>query len=300
MKYLPRMMFGMSVVLLQLADPVKAEEIDVFFVAGQSNAAGVAKIANFNTDPGGVVPAGYSLSNANVMLYTSGSSAWGTLAPQNATNFGPEIAMGNRLAQLYPDRQIAIIKHAVGATSLHTDWNPSSTTPGTQWTTFVNTAHDALQAVIDAGDTPMIRGMAWQQGERDANPAGATQAQADAYGQNLRDLILSVRSEFGAPDMEFVYGRVLQNIDSYAYEDKIRAGQDAVDKDAVGTLATEGATLISSDDLTSNYNNDLIHLDYVDQLQLGERFANEFSVPEPGSLSLIAIGGYVLLRRRRA
>lgn len=264
---------------------VHAEIVDVYILAGQSNAAGRALIANVEMDPGGYGSAAADLSNTSVKLWHSSTLAggpspntWTTLAPapQSAptTNFGPEIGLGNRLLELSPARNIAIIKHARGATSLHTDWDENNA--GTnEWDILVSTVQAAMQSLINQGDIPIVRGMAWQQGERDALSSQTTLEQAEAYGQNLRNLITAARSVFNAPNMTFAYGRVLQKSNA-TYEQQVRDGQDAVDQDSGHLLATERAFLVPSDDLTTDYNNDDIHLDYIGQLELGSRFANQF------------------------
>ena len=94
-------------------------EVDVFLLGGQSNAAGAGAVSEL-ADPS-------VLNNEGVMLYhspnmNSGQPArqWTTLRPASNSigRFGPEIGFGNRMLELYPDRQIAIIKHAVGGTDL--------------------------------------------------------------------------------------------------------------------------------------------------------------------------------------
>ena len=292
---------GSLVLLAAMAVGSHAEDVDVYILAGQSNAAGMGLVSHVTSDPGGYGSTSTILANPDVLLWHSatlagGSSAntWTTLAPapEAATpaRFGPEISLGNRLLELNPGRKIAIVKHARGTTSLHTNWDIDSSA-NNEWDVLAQTVHSAVQALIANGDTPIIRGMAWQQGERDANPSATTMAQADAYGQNLRDLILAARSEFNAPNMMFVYGRILQKISNstYAYEQRIRDGQDAVAEGSGSPLETPGAFITPSDDLTTNYGNDLLHLDYIGQLELGHRFAEQFgTVPEPSSACLLA------------
>lgn len=292
---------------LLLAGACPAAEIDVYLIGGQSNAAGRALISNVVLDPGQIGSNTAQLTNTDVRFYYSETvdanagatpNAWTTLQPaaQFEGYFGPEIGLGNRLAELYPDRTIALIKHAKGSTSLASDWNPTGE-GGAQWQLFVQTVQAGLQALIDEGHTPVLRGMVWQQGETDAN----SESGSEAYGSNLKQFIAAVREEFSAPDMAFVYGTILQK-ESRPFGAKVRAGQEAVDEDAQSPLSITGANLINADDLKTNYNNDLVHFDYISQIELGKRFAEELGsvqVPEPNSFMFLGTGGLLLFHRAR-
>ena len=309
--------FAIATLFAFAAPTAGAVEIDVYLLAGQSNAAGRADQSNVGSDPAGIGSTAADLTNLAVELWYSNPlngavpntpNAWTTLRPAaqfaGAGNFGPEIGLGNRLLELNPTRNIAIIKHAAGSTNLYSHWDVDAAGGPNQWDTFVTTVHAGLQAIIDRGDTPIIRGMAWQQGENDSSTFNSSQPNGDAYGQNLQDLILEARIEFNAPDMTFVYGTVLQGLapgPNFEFKDEVFAGQQTVDQDSGDSLATSGAFLIDATDLTTNFNSDFIHLDYVGQLALGERFANQFgtAVPEPSTLLLLALGVFALLLSKR-
>ena len=298
---------ALTLSIILSANTIIADEINVYLIGGQSNAAGRARTSNVISDPGNYGSSAADLTNPDVMLWHSstlaagpGANSWTTLAPApqfGGGYFGPEIGLGNRLAELNPTRKIAIIKHAKGATSLHTDWD-ADRTPGLQFTTFLNTVNAAMQALVAQGHTPIIRGMAWQQGETDASRNNSSQSRAKAYSRKLKELILNTRSELNAPEMEFAYGSILQLLTSFPYENLVRAGQEAVDEDSGLPYSTPGANFIIADDLTTNYNNDAIHEDYIGQLELGKRFANQFGViPEPTSIALLTVGLLALTKR---
>jgi hypothetical protein len=268
----------LSILLSALLNQANGVDVDVFLLGGQSNAGGVGVISD--------LPDSSVLYNTEIMLYHSASMnsgqparQWTTLRPasNSAGNFGPEIGFGNRMAELYPGRQIAIIKHAVGGTDLGADWNPGTYSSdidrfGPQFLTFVETVDSGIDSLIAQGYTPVIKGMLWQQGERDARNS----SYGPAYGQNLSNFICRVRAQFKAPSMPFVYGQVLPvALSGYAYRDQVRQGQFRVDEDSGHVFATDGARLVMTDDLPMNSDN--LHISATGQLELGIRFADAFT-----------------------
>jgi len=252
--------------------------VDVFLLGGQSNAGGRGMISD--------LPDSSVLYDPEIMLYHSASMVsgqpsgqWTTLRPaaNSAGNFGPEIGFGNRMAELYPGRQIAIIKHAVGGTDLGADWNPGDDSRdtdsfGPQFRTFVETVDSGIHSLIAQGYTPVIRGMLWQQGERDSRNS----SYGPEYGRNLSHFIGRVRAQFNAPGMPFIYGQVLPvPLSGYNYRDQVRQGQLNVDEDSGHEFATDGARLVLADDLPMNSDN--LHISAVGQLELGIRFADALS-----------------------
>ena len=266
------------VLLRAVAAQAAATSVDVFLLGGQSNAAGRGAISEL-PDPS-------ILYNKGIMLYHSASMnsgqparQWTTLRPasNSAGNFGPEIGFGNRMAELYPGRHIAIIKHAVGATDLGADWNPGANSRdvdhfGPQFATFVETVESGIASLIAQGYTPVIKGMLWQQGERDARNS----SYGPVYDRNLSNFIKRVRAQFSAPGMPFVFGQVLPAVlVGYDYRDHVRMGQFSVDEDSGQEYATDGARLVMADDLPMNSDN--LHVSAAGQLELGIRFADSLA-----------------------
>ncbi|MBN2316174.1 MAG: hypothetical protein JXM79_19765 [Sedimentisphaerales bacterium] len=248
--------------------------VDVFLLGGQSNMAGRGDVSE--------VPDASVLYNENVMLYHSSSMSsgqpanqWTTLRPASSASgyFGPEIGFGNRIAELYPDRRVALIKHAVGGTDIGADWNPGAHPGdtshfGPQYATFVETVNSGIASLIAQGYDPVIRGMLWQQGERDARNS----AYGPAYDRNLSHFIRRVRAQFDAPNMPFIYGQVLPvPLSGYDYRDQVRHGQLDVDEDSGHISATDGARFVPADDLPMNSDN--LHVSAAGQMELGIRFA---------------------------
>ena len=107
------------------------------------------------------------------------------------------------------------------------------------------------------GDTFVIRGMLWHQGESDAGqPAGA-------YKKNLEALIASVRSDLGLPKLPVLIGQVNNN----GKRDNIFADQKTVVSTVPDTYLVESTGLETWDHGT--------HFDAKSQIELGNRFARE-------------------------
>ncbi|MGB0744704.1 MAG: sialate O-acetylesterase, partial [Opitutales bacterium] len=147
---------------------------------------------------------------------------WGGGRTENTQEggFGPELSFGRAMADAFPEQRIALVKHAIGGTNLHTEWNPNANggTGGGVYLDFVETTHAALQALTDAGLEYEIKGMLWMQGEADTN----SQSSAQAYKSNIESLIAAVRQEFGVPEMPFLMGLTYGNGN---FLGDVRAGQ---------------------------------------------------------------------------
>ncbi len=255
--------------------------VDIYLVAGQSNAAGRGILANL---PGGFVPDNRAwLYHSPHLKSTSPALTWAPLraATEQAGWFGPELSLGTRLQQLARDRPVAIIKHAFSATDLAGAWNPGKDPAdrahwGMQFEAFVGTVEAGLRAMRDMGFEPTIRGMAWQQGESDADFLKPSQD----YAANLARFIARVREQFRSPDMVFVYGFVLPFPNKQPFREQVRMAQGAVDQDSGSPWAVKKAFVVFTDDLShiahdanSPDPNDHVHIGTAGMIELGRRMA---------------------------
>jgi len=242
---------------------------------------------------------------------------WTTLRPASSRTawFGPEIGFGHRIAQLMPDANLAVIKHAVSGTNLAFDWKADSRRGrsgdrilGPQLKTFLDLVRNAVAKLREQGLQPRIRGMLWQQGEADARD----ERMANTYRENLSRFIQIVRDELDTPDMVFVYGHVLP-VDNdlerqrFPFRDVVRQAQSDIDQDSHSSAAVHNALLVLTDDLTTHGQqaeggrptNDYTHFNTAGQLGLGRRFADRMHralhVPEPATSAVwIGAGVFVL------
>lgn len=249
-----------------------ASVVRVFILAGQSNMSGCDDVRN--VDPIWQVPLDRHMfywddqdPNPGFMALQTGSStaSCANVAPE--FYFGPELAFGERVAELYPHDQIAIIKYAVGGTTLYVDWTtPDNEFPegGPMWNQLLDTITASLGELTSQGHEYTIEGFLWMQGESD----GDRRYQARAYDDKLIDFISEIRLFLGEPEMPFVLGRV-RNAGQPYIEDVRLAQVTVADADPF-------ACWFDTDDIA--FLPDGIHYDEEGMLTLGQRFADRLYV----------------------
>lgn len=253
-------------------------EYDVYFLAGQSNASGRGDAAQ--------IPAGSPLASpqTDVQFYwhktlssTNGNLTQDTFIPLEAgsghgfnspsshpVEFGPELSMGRTLADLFPARNIAIIKYGHGGSNLHTQWAAG----GDRYNDFISTVNAALGDITAAGATYQLKGTVWVQGEADAGNS----TNAGNYQANLTNLIGRIRTDvFAGADAPFVLSRLSDN-------------QYSSVTGNVGTVRTAQAQAgslvnvdwVDADDAAfSTYSNGMIHFDANGVTNLGNALGQE-------------------------
>jgi hypothetical protein len=258
--------------------------IDVYLIGGQSNAVGISPVAD--------LPEAQRVEYPNVKFFqeVSASTAvqgrWTVVQPglgENASYFGPELGMASVLAPHYPLRadgkaRAAIVKMAVGDTRIHNKWLPPSSyeagigdktvtatlkdrIAGDLYCEFVRVAYRAVTDLKNEGYNPVIRGVAWMQGEGDAESA----QMAANYLAHLTNLIGDLRAEFALPAMPFVIGEIASHVAGYR--------QTVAAMSAEVAATTPNVFFIPGPDLT-NKPLDFWHLTGASQYKLGGRFGN--------------------------
>lgn len=285
------LLFCASVAVAQIQSGV---EYDVYFLAGQSNAAGrgdAAELPNINNGFYAGVQTDVQLFWRSTLITDIGNLTQNEFVPlqvdagegrnspgSHEVEFGPEIALGRTLADGLPGRNIVIVKYAHGGSNLHTDWAPG----GIRYTTFLDVVSDALSDISSAGGTANLRGFAWVQGESDTSAANSVN-----YATNLTNLISRVRTDvFGGEQAQVVVSRLSDNQYNSLNSNinTVRAAQVSVaDNDpAVEWLDTDGAEF-------STYNiSNPIHFDAQGVLAVGTAIGSAFlddagpADPSPG------------------
>ncbi|MCZ8373280.1 hypothetical protein O6P32_11275 [Phocaeicola sp. KGMB11183] len=257
--------------------------VDVFLIGGQSNATGQGIVKN--------IPSSFHTDERVHFYYSKflnqgeGGGQWTALCSASDTKekFGVELSMGTALKKYFPNREIALIKHALSGSNLYSQWNPGNRNgekKGLEYEKFINTVQKALGELREQGYHPVIRAMVWQQGEADARElAGLDNSRM--YGNNLRNFILQIRKELEAPDMLFIYGEVIpMPAIRFPGRELVRQAQIEVSEGACSPLSVKNAILVEGDDLQmkrTDYQTpvpqDDVHLGTFGLLTLGERFA---------------------------
>jgi hypothetical protein len=271
------MPFGLNAT--QVADLYAAEKpatqntavtrVRVILLGGQSNADGRAVVTD--------LPIAFQSPQTDVDFYYRTEATAGaltTLRPglSETSQFGPEILLGSRLANIHAHEsgtRVAIIKYANGGTNLHTQWkaggDPTTIGDGPEYVTFQQTVTAGRAAL--AAKYPMatleLDCMVWMQGESDAVPVTDS-----LYQANLTNFIADVRATYDA-SLPFIIGRLssLQtNLDGAA-RNTVRAAQNAIAAidPRTGIIYTDGFGMKS----------DNLHFNAAGQQAMGSAFAEE-------------------------
>lgn len=250
-----------------------AEDVHIYLIGGQSNGTGRGNATDIPADsplarPQADVKFWYAktLTASNNTLEVdriinlAPGSGHGQKRPVYETEFGPELGFGRTLADALPDQNILLIKGTHGGSNLHTGWANG----GTNYENFTRTVNAALTQIIANGDTPVMMGMIWLQGEADAGNA----ASANNYEANLTDLIHRVRTDFfGGEQAPFVLTQLSDN----QYR-SLRAGHVAVREAQASIVHTVPGTAVvvtDDDDLFTTRDGDPIHFDANGQINIG-------------------------------
>jgi hypothetical protein len=303
--------FATALVAVSFAVPASAAT-KVFLMGGQSNMAGIGGYSGYippNTNPWSLPPYDHAdapcpapydqpLTSVNFWNYTTDTvgtdlvhhpgtgNGWTSL--QNGygyrtDQFGPELSFGARLRELYPDDEIYIVKLGITSTSLGGNWNPNGS--GAVYNLFKQRVDAAIGNLVGQGKTPQVAGMVWMQGEEDSTMA----SYASSYGTNIGNLVSTVRNTYntyGAQNMKFVAGRI-------TYMTQLWASRSQVDlvRDAQGSIQSHVAntSCVNTDDLQWGYYG---HYGTQGQIDLGNRFANQFVTTAHSALSVASQTSY--------
>jgi len=236
-------------------DALAATPIKVFLMGGQSNMRGRASISG--------LPAELLAAQEDILICRGSQGTVGDqlefLAPNSphlgdGGSFGPDLTFGRTIADNFPAADFALLKYAVGGTSLSGSWAVGT---GPVYLDFRQTVTNGLALLEAAGYEPEIVGMLWHQGE---SSIGSTQQQ---YESSLNAFIADMRTHYGA-NMPFMIGEIAQIADG---AENIVAAQQAVD------TADPYAVFVPASDLSFF---DQFHFDRPGLVTLGERFANYY------------------------
>ena len=202
------------------------EDVYVYLIGGQSNAAGNGYIMDLSEEE-------RAITYEHVFFYAGGDCLNPVCKDQlmrvsaengqghYAYSFGLEIGMAKVFTEEYGKDGVkrAIIKYAYDGSSIKSlsdgrDWNVyDDAGTGAHYTQFIEVVQAGLQALRAEGYNPVIKGMAWMQGETDYL--------VKDYEARLKALRDKVRVDLQAPQMYFVMGEIAyQNYGKQNYVNK--------------------------------------------------------------------------------
>lgn len=233
--------------------------VKVVLLLGQSNMVGLGLRRDLAPEALGPTRA---LIHAEGQVSPRRAGRWTPLEVgfgRSEESFGPELSLGLALERGSPrGSRVALIKHAVGGTSLAEDWRPGSPL-------FEESLDHVARALeeLRADAKAELIGVVWMQGESDAQD----ERQASAYEPNLRAWVLALRRRLRHPGLPVVVGRI-STAPAWTYADEVRAAQ-ARASDALPSVET-----VETDDLPRQEERaDPLHYASDGLWTLGERFA---------------------------
>jgi len=243
------------------ANPSKSDTAWVFIFAGQSNMVGQGRKSELNPNEIEGVP--------NIKIWNANKNKWGTISNVLNTQFGPEVGAAYALEAKYPTKSIRFIKLAVGGTGLAVDWDPEKS--GSLYDKLIQQVHSALKDLRNNQFRFQIKAIFWMQGEQDSKDSRHPE-HANAYGQNLNNLIDKFRNDLNHPELPFIFGRIHNKLIHAKPHAGLDFGQANVVRRAMAKVDSIEAhtVMINTDDLPLIA--DQIHFNTKGDLLLGNRF----------------------------
>jgi len=252
-----------------------SQSIKVFLLAGQSNMEGADARANriddFPVFQGAGAPQSDVLFASLTTDDSQGPALWRPLAP--GESFGSEITFARKLKRsgVAP---IAIIKSAIGGTTVAFDWNPAAPTNGQKlYPRTLKLVRESLQELDRRGVRYQLEGVLWHQGENDMLDSKLNRQ----YAQGLTELIARLRQDLQVPHLRWFIAEISEKgiwgMDHRRNLAILRQQQDAVLKSdsLLSWVPTSHLAFEVMDSGQPHY-----HFGTQGQLQLGDAFADAY------------------------
>jgi len=267
---------------------------ELYFLGGQSNMVGYGHVAELPVDLNHTVD--------RVMIFegrsafdgdpNGGAGVWAPLRPgfgngfttdgrniHLSDRFGPELSFGLALSSNQPDASIALVKYALGGSRLAPgvggrNWHPTIRDGHriNQFDHALKTLRNALSdRDIDGDgirDKLIPAGIVWMQGESDADDS---QAAAEAYEENLVQLVQSLRAALGDENLPVVIGKITDS--GMADDGSVMDYIDLVQQAQVSFAAADHCAELVSETDDLSYRDDRYHYDTEGFIRLGKAFA---------------------------
>lgn len=258
----------------------EGKKVKVFLLAGQSNASGVASKEELKKNISDESYLKYQTGFYNVYInYYNDNGSNKSLGFINVKldqgytlgYFGPELGMGEKFNELYPNETIFIIKYAWGGSNLHTQWDSKN---GNLYKAFIKFTKESMEYLKSKNYDAEIVSMMWMQGESDANLSYASE-----YKNNLLRMLSSTSKELDNyiqnEGMYFIDAYISQSIYWTEYKTINKAKQKVCDSSSLNMCIDtikEGLTFDKEPESTPN----LAHYDSLSELKLGHLFVQTY------------------------
>ncbi|MGM0531573.1 MAG: sialate O-acetylesterase [Bacteroidota bacterium] len=285
----------MIIPTMALSQQSDVDTVRLFYLGGQSNMDGYG----YNSE----LPDELNKTFGDIQIYhgnpvgddepNGGLGLWEKLRPGHgrgfstdgkennlSDRFGVELSFAQKLQELYPNDEIALIKYSKGGTSIDSVaaedfgcWEPDYVGEKgiNQYDHFLKTVRNAMDVKDIDGDGReehlVPSGIIWMQGESDA---GYSEAVAKRYYSNLKRLMDLIRAVFRVDDLPVVLGKISDSWDDddgkvWDYGELVQHAQEKFAR------TDECAAIVRS---TRYYDySDTWHYDSEGFIDLGEQFA---------------------------
>jgi len=224
---------------------IHPQNLEIYLLIGQSNMAGRANIEEQDKD-----------TLANVFLFTGiNGKEWEKAAnPLNKYStvrkdislqkLGPGYTFAKEMAKAFKEKQIGLVVNAKGGTSIE-EWKPGSE--------LYNEAVKRAKLAMKSG---ILKGIVWHQGESNSS-------KSNLYPTQITELIQSLRTDLGIPDLPFVAGQLSEDKPARHDFNTMILTLPSIVK-FTGVVKTEGTVTMER-----------THFNSASQRLLGERYAAE-------------------------
>lgn len=297
---------------LSFGGEARAEEtvkpIDLYLVGGQSNAAGCSKAVGVDGSFGNVMYAGEvertldgsGVKHCYIDSFATYPKSMKVGCGIYSDRIGPEFGIAKAINSVYAGEKKALIfKSAAGGTSLrdarteldltYGNWYPKSMwargfTPdpsvgptGVQYLRFVENFKSVYGELKANGYAPVVKGMAWMQGENDLGEPGAYEVLIKAFISDIRKDIAGITGNDDDLSMPFVIGEIATSISEYnnPLVPTFNEMQRRVAGSVSGVYTVPTADLIIVDENGKQANGDPYHFSGKDMVTLGVRFGEK-------------------------
>jgi acetyl esterase/lipase len=279
-------------ILLCFTALLKAAEVEVYLLGGQSNMQGSGELKNLHPE--------LKTELKNVFFFSDGKfepfEIGKTKTSNNPASFGPELGFSKVMTE--SGKPIYLIKYAVGGMPLHHGWDAANwlggepspgrtnfypgknlTDPnmGKLYKAMIEKYLAGIKSLTDAGESPVVKGFLWMQGEQDSK----NEPSANSYDQNLNHLISRIKQDLNLDRLPCVFGQVLpaeNHLPRFTHRSLIREKMAAADMSSGLPSAIPLCKMISTDGFPLL--EDTVHYNADGLYQMGVKMADEIKLLE--------------------